>query len=234
MESFKEVPRRALAIYAHPDDPEVGAGGTLAKWALAGCEVHVLVCTKGDKGAFDGSLEPEELAAQRLQESLAASRLLGLAGRHQLGIPDGELEERDLIGEFVAWIRRLTPEVVLCPDPTAVFFGSSYLNHRDHRQVGWAALDAVSPAASLPLYFPDAGPPHQVKVVLMSGTLEADCWVDISEEANLKADAVCCHESQLHDSRDTEHARVLQRTREAGSLVGVPGAELFRRLVLGI
>jgi LmbE family N-acetylglucosaminyl deacetylase len=234
MDKLDEIPRRALAIYAHPDDPEVAVGGTLAKWALAGCEVHVLVCTKGDKGALDASVGPEQLAERRLQESLAASRLLGLAGRHQLGIADGELEERELIGQLVGWIRRLAPEVVLCPDPTAVFFANSYFNHRDHRQVGWAALDAVSPAASLPLYFPEAGPPHQVSVVLMSGTLGADCWVDVSEQATLKADAVCCHESQLHDPVQTEHDRVLQRTREAGSVVGVPGAELFRRLVLGL
>ena len=39
------VPQRALAVYAHPDDPEVSAGGTIARWAAAGCEVHVVVTT---------------------------------------------------------------------------------------------------------------------------------------------------------------------------------------------
>jgi len=44
------VPSSALAIGAHPDDVEFGAGGTLAKWAAAGCVVHHLVCTDGSKG----------------------------------------------------------------------------------------------------------------------------------------------------------------------------------------
>ncbi|MFI5053549.1 MAG: PIG-L deacetylase family protein, partial [Acidimicrobiia bacterium] len=44
------VPTRALAVYAHPDDPEISAGGTLASWAAAGAEVWVLITTRGDKG----------------------------------------------------------------------------------------------------------------------------------------------------------------------------------------
>ena len=47
------VPASALAIGAHPDDVEFGAGGTLAKWAAAGCVVHHLVCTDGSKGTWN-------------------------------------------------------------------------------------------------------------------------------------------------------------------------------------
>ena len=46
------VPRLALAIYAHPDDPDVSCGGTLAKWAAAGSEVHVCLCCDGGKGSL--------------------------------------------------------------------------------------------------------------------------------------------------------------------------------------
>ena len=49
----ERVPERALAVYAHPDDPEISAGGTLARWADAGTEVHVLITTRGDKGSDD-------------------------------------------------------------------------------------------------------------------------------------------------------------------------------------
>ena len=52
-------------------------------------------------------------------------------------------------------IRSVRPDVVCCPDPTAVFFGDAYVNHRDHRVTGWATLDAVAPAAGNPHYFPE-------------------------------------------------------------------------------
>ena len=47
------VPTRALAIYAHPDDPEVGCGGTLARWAASGTEIHLVIANRGDKGSAD-------------------------------------------------------------------------------------------------------------------------------------------------------------------------------------
>ena len=54
-ELMTEIPERALAIYAHPDDPDVSCGGTLAAWAKAGCEVRVVLCTDGGKGSPDPS-----------------------------------------------------------------------------------------------------------------------------------------------------------------------------------
>ncbi len=44
-----DAPARALAIYAHPDDPDVSCGGTLARWSGQGAEVHVLIVTTGDR-----------------------------------------------------------------------------------------------------------------------------------------------------------------------------------------
>ena len=49
---------RALAIGAHPDDVEFGCGATLAKWAGAGTEVHLLVLTDGSKGTWDAARRP--------------------------------------------------------------------------------------------------------------------------------------------------------------------------------
>ncbi len=233
-ELLVDPPAKALAIYAHPDDPDVSCGGTLAVWAKAGCEVTVLLCTDGGKGSRDPSLDPRELSARRVTEAAAAGALLGVAGQERLNYPDGELVDDAVFREaLVAAVRRLRPEVVLCPDPTAVFFGQEYFNHRDHRLTGWAVLDAVAPAASLPHYFPDAGPAHQVDTVLLSGTLEPDVWVDISTTVDLKGEAVGCHRSQFPDGVEWASMSVRLGAEDAGRQAGVAHAEGFRRLRLG-
>ncbi len=45
----RTIPKRVLAVYAHPDDPEISAGGTLAYWAGEGAQVWVLITTRGEK-----------------------------------------------------------------------------------------------------------------------------------------------------------------------------------------
>lgn len=228
------TPERALAVYAHPDDADVSCGGTLARWSVSGAEVHVIICTAGDKGSADPTVDPAELAAERAQEVAEASEVLGLRGHTLLGHPDGELyDERRLVGELVGHIRRLRPDVVVCPDPTAVFFGRHYFNHRDHRVVGWAALDAVSPAAGQPHYFPEAGPAHQVGTVLLSGTTAADVWVDVSSTLERKTEAVMCHRSQLAEGAEWFGAALRQRAEEEGRQAGVRLAEGFRLLRFG-
>jgi LmbE family N-acetylglucosaminyl deacetylase len=227
------VPSRALAVYAHPDDPEVSCGGTLARWAAAGAEVHVVVCAAGDKGSTDPAADPEALAARRAQEVAAASASLGLAGHHLLGRPDGEVEnDAALRAELVRLIRATRPEIVVCPDPTATFFGQRYFNHRDHREVGWATLDAVSPAAANPHYFPEAGAAHGVSAVYLSGTLEPDVCVDITDAIDAKAEALLQHASQLGDAGEWMRQVVRQRAEEAGRAAGVAYAESFRLLRL--
>jgi LmbE family N-acetylglucosaminyl deacetylase len=223
-----------VAIYAHPDDADLSCGGTLARWAAAGIPVHVVVCTDGAKGTGDPAVEPGELAAHRATEMEAAARRLGVTAQHRLGYPDGELGDiGPLRSELVALVRRLQPHTVLCPDPTAVFFGEDYYNHRDHRALGFAALDALSPAAALPHYYPEAGPAHQVDTVLMSGTLEPTVWVDISDVIDTKVAAVACHRSQFGDDGEWALRAVRFRAEEEGRLAGVRFAEGFRRLRLG-
>src|SRR5213076_859219 len=112
------------------DDPEISAGGTLARWAKAGSEVHIVVTTRGDKGTEDPDADLDALAQLRVQETAAAAEVLGVAAHHHLDNPDGELEDdRDLRLQLVRCIRAVRPDVVLCPDPTAVFFGDAYINH---------------------------------------------------------------------------------------------------------
>jgi len=119
------------------------------------------------------------------------------------------------------------------PDPSAIFFGDSYVNHRDHREVGWAVVDAVAPAAASPLYFPDAGPPHQVRSLLLSGTFQADAWVDVSDAVGAKVAAVACHESRMGGDPDLVAELLRARLTETGAHAGVDHAESFRRLRFG-
>ncbi|MGH9018198.1 MAG: PIG-L deacetylase family protein [Acidimicrobiales bacterium] len=232
---LEAVPDTVLAVYAHPDDPDVSCGGTLARFARQGAAVHVLVCTDGGKGTTDPAVDPGELVRRRAGECSEAATILGLTAQHVLGHGDGELiDDEAFRGELVGWVRRLRPSTVLCPDPTAVFFGEDYFNHRDHRIVGFAALDALAPAAALPHYFPEAGPVHQVETVLLSGTLEPTVWVDITETIDDKAAAVSCHRSQFAGDGDWASQAVRSRAAEDGRRAGVAFAEGFRRLRLGV
>jgi LmbE family N-acetylglucosaminyl deacetylase len=224
------VPSRALAVFAHPDDPEVGCGGTLARWTAAGAEVHLVIANRGDKGSADPATDPGALAAARTEEVARAAVVLGLASVEHLGYPDGELDnDAALRARLVEVVRRLRPDAVVAPDPTAVFFGESYVNHRDHRELGWAVLDSLVPAAS-PLYVPDAGPAHQVGLVLLAGTLEADAWVDIDAVLDVKVAAVACHESRLGSDPSLVAEILEQRAAEEGARAGMAKAEAFRRL----
>jgi LmbE family N-acetylglucosaminyl deacetylase len=232
-----EIPARVLAVYAHPDDPEISAGGTLAGWADAGADVHVVITTRGDKGTNDPAADPSALARIRLEETDAAARVLGLAGHHHLDYADGELDDdRELRRSLVQLIRELRPDVVCCPDPTAVFFGDAYVNHRDHRITGWATLDATTPAAGNPHYFPellsgDVGV-HQPRAIYLSGTFEPNVAVDIGATLERKIEALFCHASQLVETGDWFRDFLRDSAIQAGRLAGVQYAEAFRRIAL--
>jgi LmbE family N-acetylglucosaminyl deacetylase len=238
MPTDAEIPASALAVYAHPDDPEISAGGTLATWAEAGADVWVLITTRGDKGTQDPSADLDELAELRIEETAKAAALLGFTGHFHLGYPDGELvDDQALQGAITRYVRELRPEVVLCPDPTAVFFGDRYYNHHDHRVTGWATLDAVAPAAGNPHYFPEhlaeGLAVHHVEAVYLSGTLEPNCWIDISPTLERKIDALFCHASQLTETGEWFRQFLRDRAEEAGRAAGVASAEGFRRLTFG-
>jgi LmbE family N-acetylglucosaminyl deacetylase len=237
MPTDAETPASALAVYAHPDDPEISAGGTLAAWAEAGADVSLLITTRGDKGTPDPGADRDELAALRIEETAKAAALLGFAGHFHLGYGDGELaDDQALRGAIARHVRELRPQVVLCPDPTAVFFGDRYYNHHDHRVTGWATLDAVAPAAGNPHYFPEhlaeGLAVHHVQTVYLSGTLEPNCWVDVSQTLERKIDALFCHASQLTETGEWFRQFLRDRAEEAGREAGVAYAEGFRRLTL--
>ena len=158
-----------MAIYAHPDDADVAAGGLLAQWAREGCAVHLVVVCDGDKGSHVLSADAGAVREVRDAEVEFAADLLGAATVTRLGASATarSTTTSDLRATLVGLIRQYRPEVVVGPDPTATFFAGVYVNHRDHRETGWALLDAVAPAAAMPLYFPDRGEPHQVTSLLL-------------------------------------------------------------------
>ena len=58
LEIVNDVPDRAMVIFAHPDDAEIGSGGVVARWIAAGCEVAYVLCTDGQAGTADRELSP--------------------------------------------------------------------------------------------------------------------------------------------------------------------------------
>jgi len=226
-------PERALAIFAHPDDPEVACAGTLATWTQAGTEAHLVIANAGEKGRADPSTDGTELAAIRRAEAEQAAGILGLASVDFLDHPDGELDNTsEFRTQLIAIVRSLRPDVVIAPDPTSVFFGSGYVNHHDHRALGWSILDISGSMAGGPRYAPGAGPAHQIGTLLLAGTLEPDTWIDIAGAIDAKVGALRCHRSQLAagDGDDVVAALVEARAAEAGHAAGIRYAEGFRRL----
>ena len=229
-------PQRAMMISAHPDDIEFVVAGTAAKWRRAGCAVRYVVVTSGDVGSHQPGMTRVELARMREAEQRAAAAVAGVDDVVFLGYPDGTVENslalrRDLVRE----IRRFRPDIVFCFDPTMLFGSSGYINHPDHRAVAQAAIDAISPAASMPLIFPELRlqgyEPHRVKAIYIAASENADVWVDITETIELKIQALRKHTSQF--TTDWDPADMLREWAAADAAkTGMCYSESFRRFVL--
>lgn len=190
-------PARAMVVVAHPDDAEFLCSGTVAKWCAEGWEVYYVVVTSGDKGTHDETMSPERLAAMRDEEQRAACRLLGVKECILLGYADGfTSESQELRGQIVRLLRRYRPDVVITWDG---FRGT--FNHRDHRNVGIATMDAIYPIVRDRLYYQqheeDGLASHQVNEVLLAGAADPDYVVDITDHWETKVDAILCHTSQI-------------------------------------
>jgi len=196
------VGRRVMVVVAHPDDAEFMAAGTVAKWSREGKEIIYVLCTSGDKGTSDTSVNPAELAEARRREQQAAGEHLGVSEVVFLGYEDGVLQNTlQLRCDVVRQIRRFKPDIIVCQDPTTRWSTQGYLNHPDHRAAGDATLDSVYPSARDPHVFPEllaeGFEPHKVREVYVGGTNHADTWVDIGETIETKIAALRAHESQV-------------------------------------
>ena len=221
------TPERALVIVAHPDDAEFQCGGTLAKWAAAGCVINHLVLTDGSKGTWDPDQNTEELVERRRGEQMEAARRLGSKGKVvMLGHVDGELQPTLHTRDQVAyWIRSTKPEVILAHDPW-----KRYRLHPDHRNAGWLALDAVV-AARDPHYFGHHGlEVHRPDALLLFEAEEPDHVEDISGFVDTKVDALLAHASQFVTTHaipvDDDGSAALafgERIRDHAAAVGATG-----------
>ncbi len=227
-----ERPQRVMVIAAHPDDPEFGCAGTVAKWAREGKEVTYLLLTSGDKGSRDLRTPPGELAAQREVEQRAAAEELGVRQVVFLRHPDGLLENTlALRRELAGYIRECQPDVVLTIDPWR-----RYQLHPDHRVAGQAALDAIYAAREW-YVFPEQllgdRKPWRVKDVYLFWTDKADYWEDISCCIEDRIEALKRHTSQVGERLDRLGDRIREGARNVGKEANLEYAEALKHFTLG-
>jgi len=204
-----------LALGAHPDDPEIGCGGSLALHAAAGDRVTVLYATAGEAGAL-GAPE-DETAARRRAEAAEACAVLGAEAPVFLDFPDGRLAYAGypLVAAIGRAVREVRPEIVYVHH-----LGDA---HPDHAALAAAAIDAVRRAGTP--HFPDLGDnPHQVGEIRLyevwTPLAEPATAVDITGVAERKGEAIRRHASQCRVHAYDEIALGLNRYR---SLL-VPGS----------
>lgn len=231
-----EVPGRALAVGAHADDIEFGSGATLAKWAGAGCEVHLLVLTDGSKGSWDPDEDIDALVATRQLEARAAAGELGAADVHFLNEPDGALGgglvERARVCRV---IRQVRPDVVLGHDPW-----KRYRLHPDHHHAGLLTVDAVVAARDPHFHADQQLGAHRPAALLLFEAQDIDHVESVTGYVDRKIAALLCHRSQWRntmrirdrpdDERDAFTSRIRDEATEAGALAGLAAGEAYKRI----
>jgi LmbE family N-acetylglucosaminyl deacetylase len=220
---------RVMVITAHPDDPEFGAGGTIAKLAKEGREIMYVIVTNGNKGSSDRTMTPERLARIREEEQRNAARTLGVERIEFLGYENGEVEDtRQLRLDITRQIRRWRPGLIIAQSPNRTYT-NFHAWHRDHRVTGGLVLDCVYPLARDHLAFPELLPeyePHSVREVYLIQWEQPQLLVDITETMDLKLKAITRHASQVGDFTARE-ARLRQLFASLGAPKGYAYAEGF-------
>ena len=160
-----------MAVHAHPDDEAIGTGGVLASYADQGVRTVLVTCTGGEVGEIaDPNLAtPENLAAIRERELMAACEILNVGQLHLLGYRDSgmagtadndhpdsfhQADLEEAAGRLVTLVRRERPQVLITYDDNG-FYG-----HPDHIKANQVAVAAFEAAAD-PSRYPEAGPPWQ-------------------------------------------------------------------------
>lgn len=186
-----------LCVQPHPDDNEVGAGGTIAKLAAKGCKVTYLTVTDGSMGTADPSVKPEDLAQKRRQEVYESANYLGVSEVIFLDYPDGSYtSEKEVAHSIVSVIRRVKPEIVLTVDPFL-----TYEVHPDHRNVGMAAAQAclfsMFPGFKADGETVESSDLWAVDGIAFHSTRHPNTFVNIDETWEKKLNAMAMHESQF-------------------------------------
>lgn len=232
-----------LAVGPHPDDVELFCGGILIRMADLGHTTAVLDLTEGER-ASNGDV------ATRRAEAAAAAKVLGLASRENLRLPDTWLSPwsghdlegperlaRSQIVRVVEALRRLRPELVLIPWTEA--------RHPDHAAAGELLTKALFFANVARFETPADLAPHRARRVLhyaQRHTFTPTFVVDTTEAAERKREAIACYASQVRGTAVPTLVgapgaveAIEARDRYYGSMIGVAHGEPLRAIeVLGI
>lgn len=220
---------RVLCVVAHPDDMEYGASAAVAAWTEAGIEVAYLLLTGGEHGIAGG--DPEEVRTIRAAEQGRACEAVGVEKLEMLEFTDGLLEPSLELRRAIAQrIRAFNPTVVLTQNFDVV--APWGLNQADHRVAGMAAVDATRDAGN-EFLFPEAGPRHQAKLLLVSGAGEPDVAVEIQQRhVEAGAKSLDAHEAYFSKLPDHPKGEELVGGIARGSGAGVEFAIPFKRYEL--
>jgi len=192
-----------LVVAAHPDDAEIGMGGSIARMLGDGLRVGILDLT-------DGEPTPAGSRERRARETAAASRVLGLSWRNCLGLPNRSLEPTlDARWKLASVIREQRPRVLFAP-----YWEDA---HPDH-VAATALVDAARFWAKL-TKSDMPGEPHLVSRVFYYFSLHLrmperpSLVIDISAQIETKLKAVACFESQFGSARGPDAGRAIEQLR---------------------
>ena len=215
-----------IAVGAHPDDVEIGCGGTIAALVARGIQVGIVDLTDGEPTPHSSGPQ------QRLAEAQAAARVLGVCYREQLGFPNRKLFDSCEVRVALAKVfRRHRPRLVLgMADKTP-------LASPDHAQtvaITEAALFYSRLTKWDDLF--DHIPVHTVGSLLSyylpSGlpSLPSGQWplvIDISKHLSTKLDAIACYKSQFPPEKASIFERVESLAKVIGMSAGCAAGELL-------
>jgi LmbE family N-acetylglucosaminyl deacetylase len=184
-----------LAIGPHPDDIEIGCGGSLIKYAQAGNNVYLMILTDG---AFGGDSEV------RKREQEEAAKFIGVKGLYWGGYRDTELGcTRELIVKIDKVIADVNPEVV--------FFNFWADVHQDHRAAAQAAVSATRYIKEV-LFYEVPSTQH----------FEPDIFVDIEDVLEKKLELLKLHASQVNRTK-IENLTILESAKSCANFRGFQG-----------
>ena len=222
--------RRVLGVFAHPDDADFGAAGTIARWVAEGIEVNYLIVTRGDAGGFDDTPR-EQMPLLREAEQRAAAALLGVSEVQFLdGYRDGTLTPTlDLRRDITRALRRFRPDRVLTNSPLRRWERIAGPSHPDHLAVGEATTCAVYPDARNPFAFPElleeGLQPWVVREMWFAAGPSPDHAVDVTDLFDTKLAALRAHVTQTaHDPDLEQHMR--DRMSATAAATGLPPGRL--------
>ncbi len=198
-----------LAIAAHPDDVELTCGGTLLKMAEMGYATGILDLTEGEMGTR-GTVEV------RRREAAAAAKILGVARRENLGLPDARLEPSLESKLAVARkIRELTPRCVILP-----YWEGRHPDHYTASKLGYEGC-FLAGLTRLPLEG-QAFRPFKILYSTVYADVRPTFIVDITQQFDRRKRAILCYGSQFRPKPSQRRSRVhlpLDRLEEEVNLI---------------